>query len=43
MALLFLLSLAVGAPGILGREPFKRGEVVNQDREREPLLGENNA
>jgi hypothetical protein len=38
MALLFLVSLAVGVPGLLGKEPFKRGEVVSQDRERAPLL-----
>jgi hypothetical protein len=39
MAILFILSLAVAVPGILGQDPFKRGEIVNEDREREPLLG----
>jgi len=43
MALLFIGSLAVGVPGIFGKDPFKRGEVVSQDREREPLLGDQNA
>jgi len=38
MALLFLVSLAVGVPGLLGKEPFKRGEIVSEDRERAPLL-----
>jgi len=38
--LLFLVSLAVAVPGILGKEPFKRGEVVSEDRERAPLLAD---
>jgi len=39
MALLFILSLAVGVPGLLGREePFACGEIVSEDRERAPLL-----
>jgi len=42
MALLFLVSLAVGVPGIFGKEPFKRGEIVSEDRERAPLLAESN-
>lgn len=36
--LLFVLSLAVGMPGLLGRDPFARGEIVSEDRERAPLL-----
>lgn len=40
-ALLFVVSLAVAVPGLLGKEPFKRGEVVGQDRERAPLLADN--
>ncbi|KAF2805830.1 DUF1774-domain-containing protein [Mytilinidion resinicola] len=40
MALLFVLSLAVGVPGLLGRDPFKRGEIVAEDRERAPLLAD---
>lgn len=38
--LLFILSLAVGAPSLLGlsRDPFPRGEIVSEDRERAPLL-----
>jgi hypothetical protein len=43
MALLFLTSLAIAVPGIFGKDPFKRGDHVSQDREREPLLGEQNA
>lgn len=39
MALLFLGSVAVAAPGLVGWEP-KRGAIVSEDREREPLLGE---
>lgn len=39
-ALLFVLSLAVGVPGLLGRDPFKRGEIVSEDRERAPLLAD---
>jgi hypothetical protein len=38
--LLFVLSLAVGAPGLLGRDPFPRGEIVSEDRERAPLLAD---
>ncbi|KAF2138048.1 uncharacterized protein K452DRAFT_277748 [Aplosporella prunicola CBS 121167] len=40
MALLFVFSLAVGVPGLLGRDPFKRGEIVDEDRERAPLLAD---
>lgn len=39
MALLFVLSVAVAAPGLVGWEP-KRGAIVSEEREREPLLGE---
>jgi len=39
MALLFVVSSAVAAPGVFGKEgPFKRGEIVSEDRERAPLL-----
>ncbi|EUC29325.1 hypothetical protein COCVIDRAFT_30402 [Bipolaris victoriae FI3] len=38
--LLFVLSLAVGVPGLLGRDPFPRGHVVSEDRERAPLLAD---
>ena len=38
--LLFVLSLAVGIPGLLGKDPFKRGEIVSEDRERAPLLAD---
>ncbi|KAF2464439.1 DUF1774-domain-containing protein [Lindgomyces ingoldianus] len=38
MGILFVLSLAVGVPGLLGRDPFARGEIVSEDRERAPLL-----
>jgi len=38
--LLFLLSLAVGVPGLLGRDPFARGQIVSEDRERAPLLAD---
>ncbi|KAK4954088.1 hypothetical protein LTR66_004408 [Elasticomyces elasticus] len=38
MGLLFIYSILVGVPGILGRDPFKRGEIVSEDRERQPLL-----
>jgi len=38
MALLFLVSLAVAIPGVFGKDPFKRGDVVSEDRERAPLL-----
>ncbi|KAK8159689.1 hypothetical protein IWX90DRAFT_308002 [Phyllosticta citrichinensis] len=41
MALLFLTSVAVAVPGVLGRDPFKRGEIVSEDRERAPLLADN--
>lgn len=40
MAILFVLSLVVGVPGLLGRDLFPRGEVVSEDRERAPLLAE---
>jgi len=36
MALLFLASLAVS----FGQDPFKRGEIVSEDRERAPLLAD---
>ncbi|KAB2102429.1 hypothetical protein AG0111_0g9143 [Alternaria gaisen] len=38
--LLFLLSLVVGMPGLLGRDPFPRGQIVSEDRERAPLLAD---
>ncbi|KAF2113167.1 hypothetical protein BDV96DRAFT_119077 [Lophiotrema nucula] len=38
--LLFILSLAVGIPGLLGRDPFPRGQIVSEDRERAPLLAD---
>lgn len=39
--LLFVLSTAVGLPGLLGgRDPFPRGAVVSEDRERAPLLAD---
>jgi hypothetical protein len=38
--LLFVLSLAVGVPGLLGRDPFPRGQIVSEDRERAPLLAD---
>lgn len=38
--LLFLLSLAVGMPGLLGRDPFPRGQIVSEDQERAPLLAD---
>ncbi|KAJ4332293.1 hypothetical protein N0V95_009691 [Ascochyta clinopodiicola] len=37
-AVLFIVSLAVASPGLLGREPFARGRIVSEDRERAPLL-----
>ncbi|KAJ4983878.1 ATP synthase F0 [Stagonosporopsis vannaccii] len=37
---LFVLSLAVGVPGLLGRDPFPRGQIVSEDRERAPLLAD---
>ncbi|KAF1983353.1 DUF1774-domain-containing protein [Aulographum hederae CBS 113979] len=40
MGLLFVLSIAVAMPGVIGQDPFKRGEIVNEDRERAPLLDE---
>ena len=40
MGILFILSLLVGIPGIIGQDPFKRGAVVSQDAERQPLLQE---
>lgn len=39
--ILFFLSLAVAVPGLLGAEPFKRGAIVDEDRERAPLLANN--
>lgn len=38
MALLFVVSVAIAAPGIFGKDPFKRGDIVSEDRERAPLL-----
>ncbi|KAK8210119.1 hypothetical protein M8818_003606 [Zalaria obscura] len=38
MAVLFILSVLVGIPGVIGQDPFKRGAVVSEDRERQPLL-----
>jgi hypothetical protein len=38
--LLFVLSTAVGLPGLLGRDPFPRGQIVSEDRERAPLLAD---
>jgi len=38
LGLLFLASLAVAIPGIFGKDPFKRGDVVGEERERAPLL-----
>lgn len=38
MGVLFVFSLAISVLGILGRDPFKRGEIVSEDRERAPLL-----
>ncbi|KIW06024.1 uncharacterized protein PV09_03203 [Verruconis gallopava] len=43
MALLFLGSLAIAVPGIFGKDPFKRADGAGGDREREPLLGGENA
>ncbi|KAF1344243.1 hypothetical protein BDV97DRAFT_380100 [Delphinella strobiligena] len=40
MGVLFVLSVLVGIPGIIGKDPFKRGAVVSQDAERQPLLDE---
>ena len=40
MALLAVLSVAVAAPGVVGWQLAKRGAIVSEDREREPLLGE---
>jgi len=39
-ALLFILSLGVGFPELLGRERIGGGEVVSEDRERAPLLAD---
>jgi hypothetical protein len=41
--ILFLASLALAVPGIFGKDPYKRGNIVSQDREHEPLLGDQNA
>ena len=38
--ILFVLSLAVGVPGLLGRDPFPRGQIVSEDQERAPLLAD---
>lgn len=40
MSILFLLSVVVAFPGIFGEDPFKRGQVVSEDRERAPLLAD---
>ena len=40
MGVLFVLSVLVGFPGLIGQDPFKRGAVVDEDRERQPLLQE---
>ncbi|KAF2763193.1 DUF1774-domain-containing protein [Pseudovirgaria hyperparasitica] len=40
MSVLFVLSLAVGIPGLLGQDPIKRGQIVSEDRERAPLLAD---
>ncbi|KAG9965161.1 DUF1774-domain-containing protein, partial [Aureobasidium melanogenum] len=40
MGVLFILSVLVSFPGIIGQDPFKRGAVVGEDRERQPLLQE---
>ncbi|OBW69765.1 ATP synthase F0 [Aureobasidium pullulans] len=40
MSVLFVLSVLVGFPGLIGQDPFKRGAVVDEDRERQPLLQE---
>lgn len=40
MGILFILSVLVGMPGLIGQDPFKRGAVVSQDAERQPLLDE---
>lgn len=37
MALLFVASVGIAAPGIFGKD-VKRGDVVSEDRERAPLL-----
>jgi len=39
-ALLFILSLGVGFPELLGKERIGGGEVVSEDRERAPLLAD---
>jgi hypothetical protein len=40
-AILFVLSVLVALPGLVGRdELFRRGEVVSEDRERAPLLAD---
>jgi hypothetical protein len=35
-----VLATAVGIPGLLGRDPFPRGAIVNEDQERAPLLAD---
>lgn len=37
MALLFVATVGVAAPGVFGKD-VKRGGVVSEDRERAPLL-----
>lgn len=37
MALLFVASVGIAAPGIFGKD-VKRGDVVGEERERAPLL-----
>ena len=43
MAVLFVATLAIGVPGIFGKElSFRReGQVVPADQERAPLLEDN--
>ncbi len=42
MGCLIVLSILVGAPGILGERGIRReGDVVDSDRERAPLLDDN--
>jgi len=38
--LLFVLSVAVGVPGLLGRDIVPRGQIVSEDQERAPLLAD---
>jgi hypothetical protein len=38
--LLFVLSIAIGVPGLLGRDLVPRGQIVSEDQERAPLLAD---